>query len=121
MSFRIPPAVQNERIGELRKVWARSFSIDAPSDAVFMSWFSSHSFLTIAFALSEASQKFCRYKGVLTVQDVVKYASAVMISRTKVLKNLKQKEKEKINERSKHLQAGEVQHRTSTTNFRTWQ
>jgi hypothetical protein len=89
MSYTIPPAILNERLVELRKLWERSFSIDAPSDTVFRTWFSSHSFLTIAFALSEASQKVCRFKGAMTAQDVVKYASKVMISRTKILNKRK--------------------------------
>jgi hypothetical protein len=85
MSYTIPPAVINQRIADLRKLWERLFPLDVPSDAQFRTWFSSHSFLTVAFGLSAASQALCRLES-MTMQDVVKYASKVMLSRTKILK-----------------------------------
>ena len=92
MSFTIPPAVTNQRVAELRRVWKRLLPIDVPNDAMFLIWLSSHSFLTVAYGLTETSNKFCRMQGNMTVQDAVLYASKVMISRTKVLKLMKEKE-----------------------------
>jgi hypothetical protein len=95
VSYTIPVAVLNERVKELTKLWERSFPLGAPDDTQFRTWLSSHSFLTVAYGLSEASQAFCRFKGALTVQEVIKYASKVMVSRTKILKTLKT-EREKL-------------------------
>ena len=89
MSYTIPSTVVDQRVKDLRKLWERSFPLGAPDDTQFRTWLSSHSFLTVAYGLSEASQAFCRFKGALTVHEVIKYASKVMVSRTKILKNLK--------------------------------
>jgi hypothetical protein len=93
MSYTTPPAVVNERIVGLRTLWGTLFPLDAPSDTVFRSWLSSHSFLSIAFGLSEAAKKFCRMQGRMSQAEVILYSSKVTNSRTKVLNILKQKEK----------------------------
>ncbi len=96
MSYVIPPQVMDQRLAEVRRLWSRLFPFDVPSDTQFLTWFSSHSFLVVVYGLSEASHKFCRFEGAMTAQEVIKYASKVMVSRTKVLKILKQKQKEKL-------------------------
>ncbi len=95
MSYTTPVEVVNQRIDGLRKVWERSFPLAPPNDAVFRTWLSSHSFSTVEHGLEAASQKFCRFEGALTVQDVVKYASKVANSRSK-LNILKQKEENHV-------------------------
>lgn len=96
MNFTIPPAVINQRVAELRKLWGTMFPLDAPSDAVFRSWLSSHSYLTVAFGLTEAAKKFCRIQGRMSQTEVILYSSKVTNSRSKVLNILKRKEKEKL-------------------------
>jgi len=63
VSYVIPREVVNERVSGLRTLWGNLFLLDAPSDAVFKTWLSSHSFLTVAYGLSEASKAFCRLQG----------------------------------------------------------
>jgi hypothetical protein len=100
MSYTIPPAVVNQRVKELTKLWGTMFPLDAPSDAVFKTWLSSHSFLTVAFGLTEAAKKFCRMQGRMSQEEVIRYSSKITNSRTKVLKILKQQQKEKLCQRN---------------------
>lgn len=97
MSFTIPPSVNNQRIADLRKHWERLFPIDVPTDDQFRTWLSSNSFLTVAYGLSQASHKFCSVQGSMSQQEIIKYGSRVMLSRTKVQSMMKQKEKENRN------------------------
>jgi hypothetical protein len=94
MSFTIPPAVINERIAALRKHWENFFPIEVPTDDQFRTWLSSNSFLTVAYGLSQAFGKFCKVQGNLSQQEIIRYSSRVMLSRTKVPKILKRHEKE---------------------------
>lgn len=94
MSYTTPLAVTNQRIADLRSLWGKLFPLDIPNEATFRTWLSSHSFLSIAYGLSEASKRFCRVQGQMSQGEIIRYSSRVMGSRTKVLEILKRQEKE---------------------------
>src|SRR5712664_3510325 len=89
MSYTTPVEVTNQRVTDLRKLWSRLLPLDVPNDSLFRSWLSSHSFLTVAYGLSEASQKFCRVQGNMPLDEVIRYSSKTMIYRTQSSKNSK--------------------------------
>lgn len=58
MSYQIPPAVRDQQVKELTKLWGKLFPIDAPSDNTFRGWLSANSYLTVAYGLHETFKKF---------------------------------------------------------------
>ena len=96
MSFTIPRAVRDRQVKELTKIWGNFFAIDVPSDTTFRGWLGANSFLTVTYGLREAWKKFCRVGGCMSQTELIKYSSRVMLSRTAVLKNLKQKENKQL-------------------------
>ena len=82
------------QVEEVRRVWNSLFPINVPSENQIRTWLC-HSPYTVALGLREAARTFCRLKGDMSLEHVIRYASKVMNSRSRVLSITKRKEKEK--------------------------
>jgi hypothetical protein len=78
------------QIEEIREVWNSLFTITCPSENQIRTWLC-HDLYTIVLGLREASQAFCRSEGGMTLEHVIRYASKVMNSRSRVLSMIETK------------------------------
>ena len=82
------------QVEEVRRVWNGLFHIECPPENQIRIWLC-HDPYTIVLGLREAAQAFCRLRGNMSQEWIVRYSSKCMNSRSKILNILKQKEKSK--------------------------